>query len=307
MIAVMLSLLSAAPPVRGPVRAEVDLAYASDSPRQRLDVFSPPARAGTGFPVVVFLHGGTWMGGDKNFFGINRNGGRMLARNGFVAVMANYRLSPEVRHPDHAKDVARAVAWVRANIARYGGDPSRLVLLGHSAGGHLAALVASDPCYLGEADRKAIKGVVSLSGVYRIPDPSEYARWASVILLYWRDFSPGVMKVAGPAMSAASWALNPFWLAFGRSDATRKAASPLTHARKGLPPFLLLYSRHEPPGLAEMAVEFHKALVRCGVAATATRFDGCNHQSIIERLHREKTPVSEAVLAFLDRATRCAP
>ena len=291
--AAVLAALCAAPPILGKVREALDLPYHTDSPRQRLDVFSPPAAAGDKFPVVVFLHGGTWMAGDKDFFGINRKAGRMLARNGYVAVLANYRLSPLVRHPEHARDVARAFAWARKNAAKHGGDPTRMILVGHSAGGHLAALVATDPAYLSAADRKALRGVVGISGVYRIPNAAQYAKMATAILAFWKQSYPRAMSVASPLLTLASPVLNPFWVVFGVSDEVQKNASPLHHVRKGLPPFLLLYTEYEPPTLDEMAKEFTRALLLCGVPAQVKRFVGCNHRTIMERLHKDTDPVKQ--------------
>ena len=114
--------------------------YANGGSRNELDVFAPKGEKGERFPVVIFIHGGTWMFGDKDFFGMYRGAGKYLAKNGVVAVMINYRLSPLVRHPEHARDVARAYAWTVKKIEKYGGDPDRIILAGHSAGGHLAAL-----------------------------------------------------------------------------------------------------------------------------------------------------------------------
>src|SRR4051794_2017887 len=93
------------------VEEALDLRYHGHDPRQVLDVFRPKGQ--TGRPVVLFVHGGAWMIGDKNFFGLYRGVGRYLASHGVVAVLINYRLSPQVRHPEHVRDVARAFAWVR--------------------------------------------------------------------------------------------------------------------------------------------------------------------------------------------------
>src|SRR5215216_568676 len=124
----------AAPPRDG-VREVLDVRYHPGwNGRHKLDLFLPDDGKEGKRPVVIFLHGGTWMVGDKNFFGVYRGVGRFLAQNGVVGVMVNYRLSPLVRHPEHAKDAARAFAWVRRNIAKHGGDPDRIFLAGHSAG-----------------------------------------------------------------------------------------------------------------------------------------------------------------------------
>src|SRR6516164_2426591 len=118
-----------------------DIAYYDASPRQVLDVLRPKNLDNR--PVVLFVHGGAWMIGDKNPLGLYRGFGRFLARHGIVAVMINHRLSPAVKHPEHVKDVARAFAWTRRHIKEYGGDPDRIFLCGHSAGGHLVSLLAT--------------------------------------------------------------------------------------------------------------------------------------------------------------------
>src|SRR5207253_2153822 len=104
-------------------------------PRQVLDVFQP--EGATGCPVVLFVHGGAWIFGDKDLFGMYRGVGQYLARHGVTAVLMNYRLSPVVQHPEHIKDVARAFAWTRRHIKDYGGNPDAIFLAGHSAGAHL--------------------------------------------------------------------------------------------------------------------------------------------------------------------------
>ena len=100
---------AAAPPaVRPAVRETFDVRYFPDDRRQTLDIFAPAAPSRGRLPVVLFVHGGTWIASDKNWFGLNRGVGQFLARHGMVAVLINYRLSPSVKHPEHARDVARA-------------------------------------------------------------------------------------------------------------------------------------------------------------------------------------------------------
>ena len=123
------------------------------------------------YPVVVLVHGGGWFIGDNRSAGLYSSVGQFLASQGVGVVLPNYRLWPAVKHPEHAKDVARAVAWTRAHIGKYGGDAQRLFLMGHSAGAHLVALLATDESYLQAEHMKTtdIKGIVAVSGVYRIP------------------------------------------------------------------------------------------------------------------------------------------
>jgi len=159
------------------VREFRDLPYVegpgADPVKHRLDLYLPPADGS--FPTVVWIHGGAWKMGDRKMYG---GLGRRFAGEGIGLAAISYRLSPAVRHPEHARDAARAFAWVRSRIAGYGGDPERLFLMGHSAGGHLAALLATDPRYLREAEVPpgALKGAIPMSGVYLIPALPEDTR-----------------------------------------------------------------------------------------------------------------------------------
>src|SRR4051794_10445369 len=149
-----------------------DVPYTSDGSKDehahQLDLFLPKGR--TNYPVVVFVHGGTWVMGDNRCCGLHSSIGEFLARHGIGAVLPNYRLSPGVKHPEHVKDVARAVAWTHDHIGEHGGDARRLFLVGHSAGGHLVSLVTTDEQYLKAEGLHTsdVKGVVSISGVYEI-------------------------------------------------------------------------------------------------------------------------------------------
>lgn len=156
------AVLNAIQPKAG-VRVERDLAY-RDGARGRLDVYRPAA-AGRA-PVVVFLYGGGWDSGDKGMYAFV---GNALARQGFVAVIPDYRLYPEVRWPTFLEDSAEAVAWTRAHAAEHGGDPHRLFLMGHSAGAYNAMALAVDRRWLaavGLDPRRDLKGVVGLAGPY---------------------------------------------------------------------------------------------------------------------------------------------
>src|SRR3954471_10166956 len=138
-------MLNATVPAWGYHRAS-NLSYGKE-PRQSLDVYTPcgdPKHA----PVVIFFYGGYWQWGSKSDY---RFVGQALASKGFIAVLPDYRLYPRVTFPAFVEDGAQAVRWTRDHIARYGGDPNRLYLMGHSAGAHTAALLAVDPHYLQDA------------------------------------------------------------------------------------------------------------------------------------------------------------
>ena len=130
----------------------------------KLDVWSP-RRAGHPLPVVIFLYGGGWVSGSRGGYAF---AGSAYAGQGFVTVVPDYRLVPAVRFPAFVEDGALAVKWTRDNIARFGGDPDRIALAGHSAGSYNAAMLALDPHFLRDAGVPAgtIKAAALLSGPY---------------------------------------------------------------------------------------------------------------------------------------------
>ena len=164
-----LSVLNASVPADG-YMAETDIAYGGGG-RQRLDLYLPtdPDPDGT---VVVFFYGGSWKRGDREDY---RFMGEAFASQGYVTVVPDYRLYPEVTFPAFVEDGAAAVAWVHRTIALHGGNPDRIVLAGHSAGAHIAALIALDTRYLRRAEvpPSAVKGLVGLAGPYAF-DPRRY-------------------------------------------------------------------------------------------------------------------------------------
>lgn len=256
------------PPGTFAVEAVKDVAY-YDGPgahkvKHRLDLFLP--RGKKDFPVLFFVHGGAWQRGDKSMLRIYSGLGSFYARHGVGAVVINYRLSPAVKHPEHVKDVARAFAWTYKNIAKYGGRPDRIIVSGHSAGGHLIALLVTDPSYLKAEGltAKAIRGAIGLSGVYRIPD-----RYLASV--------------------------------FGSDPGPRKQASPIEHVRPGLPPFLIVYGDEDLPDCGrEPAEAFAKALKDKGDRAETLEVRECGHINVLMNAAIPDTPVSRAVLAFIE-------
>jgi acetyl esterase/lipase len=169
-----------APDAFAKVQRHRDIAYGSDA-RQHLDVYMPRAaaarpavgRPAVGRPVVVFFYGGSWVTGSKAEY---RFVGTALAEQGLVAVLPDYRLYPQVRFPSFDDDGAAAVAWVERHAREFGGDPGNIVLMGHSAGGEIAAMLALNHKVLRKsgADPACISGLVGLSGTYvLVPDTDE--------------------------------------------------------------------------------------------------------------------------------------
>lgn len=133
---------------------------------QRADVYQPAHATGP-VPVIVFWYGGGWTEGNKEEY---RFVGTALASLGFVAVLPDYRVYPDVKFPTFLDDAAAAVAWVQSHAGRFGGDPHRIVLMGHSAGAHMAAMLAINHEYLRRAgvDTHDIVGLIGLSGPYEL-------------------------------------------------------------------------------------------------------------------------------------------
>lgn len=290
------------------VREVRDVAYVDGNgadARHTLDLFLPGDR--TDFPVVVLVHGGAWMIGDNRCCGLYSSVGRFLAGQGIGAVLPNYRLSSKVRHPAHVQDVARAVAWTHRNIAGLGGDPGRIFLVGHSAGGHLVALLATDPRYLKEVglNTEAIKGVVAVSGVYEIPSGPVRVKLGGTE----RDafHADAVLPIRGESPSEAGLRLGKgipltgdiFGPVFGDDPEFCKDASPLHQVRPGLPPFLLVNAEKDLPLLAGMAERFHLALQGSGCTVRHLTVPRRNHNSILFNAVVEEDPVASAVVVFI--------
>ena len=156
------------------VERRANIAYGEDA-RQHLDVYRGRATR-KGAPVVVFLYGGRWKYGTKRDYLLV---GNALARRGLIVVIPDARQFPAVRFPAWIEDGARAVRWTRDNIARYGGDSARIVVVGHSSGAHTVAMLALDARYLRDAGlaRDAVRGFASLAGpvdtTWTAPDVQE--------------------------------------------------------------------------------------------------------------------------------------
>jgi acetyl esterase/lipase len=283
-------------PVRGPVQSfdiaeHVDIRYQdgpdADPRRHTLDVLRPQGEGE--FPVLLFVHGGAWSFGSKERVGLHsaRAAGRALARKGLVVVMPNYRLSPRVRHPEHVRDVARALAWTHANIARHGGRPDQIFVCGHSAGGHLIALLTTDESYLKAVglERGVIKGAIAISGVFRLASVGQ--ELANALL------------IAGPAPDIENVLYNRV---FGEDSETQKLASPLTHVCRGLPPFLVISADFDLPTLRSMATEFVAALQKEGCEAEGLKVPLTTHTGVVyDFLHGCQPRTCAAVVAFVHK------
>lgn len=262
------ALVNALVPASGYTR-EAAVAY-GPHPRQALDVYVPdPARFPGARPVVVFFYGGTWQSGERGDY---RFVGEALASRGLVAVVPDYRLYPEVRYPVFMEDAAKAFAWTRRHIGSRGGDATHVVAMGHSAGAHIAAMLACNERFLqGEGlGRADVRALVGLAGPY--------------------DFTP----------------TDPPVVALLSGEGSPSAAMPAAWVRGGEPPALLVTGdedRTVSPGNQE---RFAQRLRAAGSTVEAVRIPGLSHVMAIGRL---AAPVrDEALLARIaDFASRPPP
>ncbi len=237
-----------------------DIPYTEGAPadenKHKLDLYLPKGK--TNFPVMVFIHGGSWRSGDRSMYtGL----GNRFAKDGIGVVIPSYRLSPKDKPPAQIEDTAAAFAWVAKHIAERGGDPKRIYIVGHSAGGHLVSELALDPKWLAKHELKpsAIAGVASLSGVYDVT----------------------VSDVFGP-------------------DApSRKVYSPMEYVVRGAPKFVVTYCQNDYPGLAGQAKAFHAALRKAFVESTLVYVPNESHISEIVNVWKEDDLTARAVLRLI--------
>jgi acetyl esterase/lipase len=258
-------------------------AKADDTPAEleSLDLITSKAALadGRGVPILVAGLGGTWKGGDKRTFLTQKS---PLASAGFLLASINYRLSPRWLHPAHVEDTAGAIAWLHRHGARFGGDPERIVLMGHSAGVHLAALIATDERWLGAhgLPLTILDGVVSLDGA---------------------SFD---LAVRGGATAETEAVLEGV---FGPDRDVWADASPARHvaAGKGIPPFLLFYTEGREVGVEESA-RFEAILRGASIPVERLLAAGKSHRNIHRDLGKPGDPVTEKVLEFILAVTGTA-
>lgn len=255
------------PPVDlAPSFADRDFRPETHSPEGHdlLDVYVPEGEGP--FPVVVFFHGGGLKGGIKT--GKVKDVAAALTRRGIIAVLPNYRLSPAVRHPAHTEDAAAAVAYVRAHAAEWGGDPARIVLSGHSAGGYLAALLAADHRYLAAQgmDASELAGVALVSGLL---DVDALGRAQDIADVWGED--------------AAGWV----------------AASPVHYLDKVRAPHLLLVAERDDEWRRQQHEDYALALAGRGLAAEYIVAPARDHRTLVIDVLAEDDRVADAIAGFV--------
>lgn len=257
-----------APRDQGGRRVLRDAPFGAD-PRQRLDVYAPAAATAPA-PVIVFLYGGSWASGAKDDYAFV---GAAFAAQGFVAVIPDYRLVPQVRFPAFIEDCAAALRWAADHVAAYGGDPDRIVLVGHSAGAYNAVMLALDTHYLADAgvDPARVRGVVGLAGPY--------------------DFLPFDVDATRNA--------------FGQAP-DPQLTQPVRFARAGAPPLLLLWGDADTTVGPRNLQNLERAVRAAGGAVETEVYPGVSHVDImlaLSRPLRRRAPTLDDVTGFARRVT----
>jgi acetyl esterase/lipase len=247
------------------VKAGDNVPYA-DGPRFKLDVYVPdPPEISA--PVVMFIYGGGWKAGDKFEYEFV---GRALASQGFIVVIPDYRLYPEVKYPEFLEDNARAVKWIETNIASYGGDPQRLFLAGHSAGAYNAVMLGLDRSFLREFGVTVpIRAIAGMSGPY--------------------DFYPFEYDEVRNSFGEAP---NP------------EGTQPVNLVTPDAPPMLLMSGNRDPIVRVQNTVNFAQKLKAQNVWVTTKYYDGFGHlEPVIAMgaMWRWRAPVLADMVAFFQR------
>ena len=255
-----------------------NLEYGAD-PRQQLDVYQPQRPADTrappdGYPVVVFFYGGSWTSGERRNY---KFVGEALASHGIVAIVADYRVYPQVRYPDFLTDCARAVAWAQREAPRYDGDVRRLYVMGHSSGAYNAAMLALDARWLTSAGLapSALAGWIGLAGPY--------------------DFLPMTNKKAQPVFNHPDYPAG---------------SQPIDYASKAAPrTFLGAAATDATVNPERNTKQLAEKLRAADVPVTLRIYPKPNHLTLIgafARPLRRLAPVLEDVVAFVqdERAAR---
>jgi acetyl esterase/lipase len=255
------------PTLFGAHHRHADLAYGSD-PQQRLDLYVPDRPATQPRPLVVFWHGGRWSFGDKADY---RFVGAALTELGAVAVLPNYRHYPEVKMPGFMDDAARAARWAVAHAGEHGARADGLFLMGHSAGAHLAALLALDRRYFAASGQPAVSiaGVIGLSGPY--------------------DFLPlleaDVQAMFGPPPNYPD-------------------SQPINFVRADAPPMLLVHGSKDDTVWPKNSRNLASALYARGVPATLKLYPGLMHADTVAALSlpaRRRAPTLADIAAFIQQ------
>ncbi|MSU27404.1 MAG: alpha/beta hydrolase [Pedosphaera sp.] len=271
-------LYAADTPTIKPTAANVSYA-APANPRQQVDIYSPSDAKN--LPVVFWIHGGGWQAGDKTSIQLKP---QAFVDKGFVFVSTGYRLLPEVDMVTIFRDIAKSLGWVHANIAKHGGDPKRILVMGHSAGAQLAALICTDERYLKAEGLSfaTIKGCVPVDGdTYDIPAMIETAETR--------------LRVHGFPMPKQGHRVK-----FGNTPELHREYSAVTHVAKGksIPPFLILHVADHPDNSMQ-AQRFGAVLMGADIPTKVFGARETNHTRINAEIGLPADPTTKALFEFV--------
>lgn len=270
-------------------RARADLAineevpYAEDgNPRHRLDIFMPADARHV--PVVFFVHGGYWNSQDKTYYreftGLYSNIGIALARQGIGTVVVEYRVSPETDIEGELEDMTEALSWAQGHIGLYGGDPTRMVLAGHSAGGHLVAWLGFERQFISDTGVEAgwIRGVVPMSPVLDIKDMA--------------------------ATHDAEFNATTTYPVFGKKSADWTRYSPNTYFKAKMPPSLFAIGEKDYPYLLGQMAAARTRLQSLRAPASFLTLPGYRHEDLVLNFGKAGDPLMPAVVDFVRSVTK---
>jgi len=261
-----------------------DIPYATAHERQVLDVYAPPGAKN--LPVVFWIHGGGWQSGDKTMVALKP---KAFTDAGFIFVSISHRLLPTVEMGAITKDVGSALGWVHKNIAKYGGDPARLLVMGHSSGGQLAALMCTDDRYAKAEgfSLRIIKGCVPVDA-----DTFDI---------------PAIIEVAETRARAHQLPLPTYGhrQKFGNDPAKHRDFSAVAHVapNKGIPPFLILHIAGHPDTGAQ-ARRMANVLEAAGIPVKVVAGRETTHASINDNIGAPNDPVTKELFAFVADALK---
>ena len=277
------SQASASASARLHVKRDIPYAEPAD-PRQKVDIYAP--QGARNLPVIFWIHGGGWQTGDRTNVQVKP---RAFVDKGFVFVSTGYRLLTNVEMGTIFRDIARSVRYVHDHIAEHGGDPKRMLVMGHSAGAQLAALICIDDRYLKAEGLSLaiIKGCVPVDGdTYDVP--------AIIETVETRQ------RVHGLPMPRFGHRVK-----FGNDPAKHRDYSAVTHVAKGkgIPPFLILHVA-DHPDVSAQAERLEAVLKDAGIAAKRFAAKETNHSKLNENLGLPDDPPTKALFEFVEEALK---
>ena len=267
----------------GAIDVRLDMPYFAGSrdPKQQLDLYLPRSRSQP-FPLIIFVHGGYWKPLDRRWvqslLGTHGNVGAAFAHRGIGAAIVGYRQYPQVQTGDESlDDIASAIRYVKGMATTWGGDPERLIVIGHSAGGHLVSLLGLDPRVLlrNGVESSAVAGFVSVDGVFDL----------HAALGYLKPDQGAILRTL-----------------FGPDDSALANHSPISYARADHPSMLFVDSTGDEAVCLDGFRHMRKRLAQAGSRARFVELEGLGHNETIIRVGMENDPLMPILLEFVEIA-----